>query len=40
MTANPFSATGAPPVPLILYAAGWIVVVIGASIWLLGRREI
>jgi len=40
MAANPFHATSPPPLPLILYAAGWLVVVIAASIWLLQRREI
>jgi ABC-type transport system involved in multi-copper enzyme maturation permease subunit len=40
LDANPFYATAPPPMPVVLWAIAWIVMVLGAGIWLFRRREL
>lgn len=38
--ANPFSAAGPPSTPYLIWAACWVVAVLGLSVWSFSRREL
>ena len=38
--ANPFFASGPPPVAYLVWVAAWVAAVLGLAVWSFGRREI